>query len=66
MQLLPICLIAMVLSMLCNFVLINALAVMGDPLALLFSGAIFVISLALRPFSRAMADTGVLRCRLYP
>ncbi|WP_035385013.1 hypothetical protein [Ferrimonas futtsuensis] len=53
--------IAMVASMGHNFVLSNGLEVMGDPTSLIFSAAIFVISLGLYLFARRMARAGILR-----
>lgn len=54
-------LIAMAMTAFHNFILSNAMEVMGDPFSLAFTVAIFVISVALLFFARAMHARGVLR-----
>jgi len=53
-------LVAMILTTIHNFVLSNGLDVMGDAFSLIFSFIIFVISIVLYMYSRAMRDRGVL------
>ena len=60
-QILLVSFAAMALSMIHNFLLSNGLEVMGDPTSLIFSAAIFVISLALYLFARRMTRAGILR-----
>ena len=52
---------AMVLTTIYNFGLSNGLEVMGDGFSLVFTGVIFVVSVALFLYARAMAAKGVLR-----
>jgi len=52
--------VAMVITAFHNFVLSNGLEVMGDPFALAFTAVIFLVSLGLYLYSRAMAQRGVL------
>ena len=54
-------LVAMVATTIHNFVLSNGLEVMGDPFSLFFTGLIFVISVVLVLYSRAMVNKGVLK-----
>jgi len=53
-------LLGMIVTSFQNFVLSNGLEVIGDPFALAFSGLIFVISVALVFYARAMYRRGVL------
>ncbi len=52
---------AMVLTTIYNFGLSNGLEVMGDAFSLVFTGIIFVVSVALYLYARAMTARGVLR-----
>lgn len=53
-------LIGMVVTAVQNFVFSNGLEVMGDAFSLIFTAMIFLISVALFLYSRAMAQRGVL------
>lgn len=52
--------VAMVATMIHNFGLSNGMEVMGDPFALIFTGVIFVVSILLFLYARAMRSRGVL------
>ena len=52
--------LAMVVTTIHNFVLSNGLEAVGDPVALAFSAAIFVVALLLFLYARAMKNRGVL------
>jgi hypothetical protein len=53
-------LIGMLVTSVQNFILSNGLEVIGDPFSLVFSGIIFVVSVALVVYSWAMYQRGVL------
>jgi len=53
-------LVAMVLSAIHNYVLSNGMEVIGDSFSLIFTSLIFVISVALFVYARAMVKKGVL------
>jgi hypothetical protein len=53
-------LIGMLITSVQNFVLSNGLEVIGDPFSLVFTGIIFVVSIALVIYSWAMYKRGVL------
>ena len=53
-------LIGMVITAFQNYVLSNGLEVMGDAIALTFTAAIFLISVALLLYSRTMQQRGIL------
>jgi hypothetical protein len=55
-----VALVAMVLTSIYNFGLSNGLEVMGDPFSLIFTAIIFVVSVALYLYARAMVKRGVL------
>ena len=52
--------LAMIVTTIHNFVLSNGLEAVGDPVALAFSAAIFVVALLLFLYARAMKNRGVL------
>lgn len=52
--------VAMALTGVQNYVLSNGIEVVGDPFALIFTAVIFVVSLGLWLYSRAMSSKGVL------
>ena len=52
--------VAMVITAFQNFVLSNGLEVMGDAVSLIFTVAIFLVSLGLYLYARAMRERGVL------
>jgi len=54
-------LIAMVITTIHNYALSNGLEVIGDTFSLVFSAAIFLVSLGLYLYSRAMKQRGVLK-----
>ena len=54
-------LLGVVISTFQNYVLSNGMEIMGTPAALGFTAAIFLVSLALVFYSRAMIQRGVLR-----
>lgn len=54
-------LVAMVLTSIYNFVLSNGMDFMGDPFSLIFTAIIFVVSVALYLYARALVERGVLR-----
>lgn len=60
-QVLLVSFAAMAISMIHNFLLSHGLEVMGDPFSLIFSGAIFVVSLVLYLFARRMNRAGILQ-----
>ena len=53
--------VAMVLTAIYNYGLSNGLEVMGDPFSLVFTVFIFIVTVFLFLYSRAMAARGVLR-----
>jgi len=54
-------LIAMVLTAIQNYGLSNGMEVMGDALSLIFTGIIFVASVGLYMYARAMQTNGLLK-----
>jgi len=56
-----VALVAMVLTSIHNFGLSNGLEVMGDPFSQVFTAVIFVVSVALYLYARALVKKGVLR-----
>ena len=53
-------LIAMVITVIQNYVLSNGLEVAGDPFALAFTAAIFLVAVALYFYARSMQKRGIL------